>query len=83
MAQRQFDEVRAAGYEGGYSRVRDYVHEVRPREPAEPVMRFEMPPSRQGQVDFGTLPRGRRHALVVVIRGCSGCGSIRDRPFRC
>ena len=68
-AQRLFDEVRAAGYEGGYSRVRDYVHEVRPREPAEPAVRFETPPGRQGQVDFGTftLPWGRRHVLVVVL----------------
>ena len=30
-AQRLFDEVRAAGYSGGYSRVRDYVRVVRPR----------------------------------------------------
>ena len=34
-AQRLFDEVRAAGYPGGYSRVRDYVRAVRPREPVE------------------------------------------------
>ena len=68
-AQRLFDEVRAAGYEGGYSRVRDHVHEVRPRDPAEPAVRFETPPGRQGQVDFGTftLPWGRRHALLVVL----------------
>ena len=68
-AQRLFDEVRAAGYEGGYSRVRDYVREARPREPAEPAVRFETPPGRQGQVDFGTfaLPWGRRHALLVVL----------------
>ena len=40
-AQRLFDEVRAAGYEGSYSRVRDHVREVRPRERQEPVVRFE------------------------------------------
>ena len=34
-AKRLFDEVRAAGYPGGYSRVRDYVRAVRPREPVE------------------------------------------------
>ena len=27
----------------------------RPREPVEPVIRFETPPGRQGQVDFGTF----------------------------
>ena len=31
-AKRLFDEIRAAGYPGGYSRVRDYVRGVRPRE---------------------------------------------------
>ena len=68
-AQRLFDEVRAAGSPGGYSRVRDYVRAVRPREPVEAVVRFETPPGRQGQVDVATftLPWGRRHALVVVL----------------
>ena len=68
-AKRLFDEVRAAGYPGGYSRVRDYVRAVRPRQPVESVVRFETPAGRQGQVDFGTftLPWGRRHALVVVL----------------
>ncbi len=68
-AQRLFDEVRAAGYAGGYSRVRDHVREVRPREVVEPAPRFETPPGHQGQVDFGTftLPWGRRHALLVVL----------------
>lgn len=31
-APRLFDEVRAAGYAGGYGRVRDYVRVMRPRE---------------------------------------------------
>ncbi len=68
-AQRLFDEVRAAGYTGAYSAVRDYVRETRPREPLEEPVRFETPPGRQGQVDFGTFrfPWGRRHALVVVL----------------
>ena len=68
-AQRLFDELRKAGYTGGYGRVWDYVHEVRPREPVEPVVRFETPLGRQGQVDFGTfkLPCGHQHALLVVL----------------
>ena len=59
-AKRLFDEVRAAGYPGGYSRVRDYVRAVHPREPVEVVVRFETPAGRQGQVDFATftLPWG-------------------------
>ena len=68
-AKRLFDEVRAAGYAGCYSRVSDYVRAVRPREPVEAPVRFETPAGHQGQVDFGTftLPWGRRHALVIVL----------------
>jgi len=68
-AKRLFDEVRAAGYPGGYRRVLDYVRATRPSEPVEAAVRFETPAGRQGQVDFGTfrLPWGRRHALVVVL----------------
>ena len=68
-AKRLFDEVRAAGYAGCYSRVSDYVRAMRPRPPVEAPVRFETPAGRQGQVDFGTftLPWGRRHALVVVL----------------
>ena len=68
-APRLLDQVPEAGYTGAYSRVRDYVRAVRPREPVEEPVRFETPPGHQGQVDFGTLrfPWGRRHALVVVL----------------
>ena len=68
-AKRLFDEVRAAGYPGCYSRVNDYVRATRPLEPVESLVRFETPAGRQGQVDFGTftLPWGRRHALVIVL----------------
>ncbi len=68
-AKRLYDEVRGAGYTGGYVRVREYVRSVRPRETAEAVVRFETPAGRQGQVDFATftLPWGRRHALVTVL----------------
>lgn len=68
-AQRLYEEVRAAGYTGCYSRVRDYVRQVRPQQVADPVVRFETPPGCQGQVDFGSfrLPWGRRHALLVVL----------------
>ena len=45
-AVRLFDEVRAAGYSGGYGQVKRYVRVVRPRAPAEPVRRFETAPGR-------------------------------------
>ena len=68
-AKRVFDEVRALGYDGGYSRVRDHVRVVRPRAPEEPLVRFETPAGHQGQVDFGRfkLSWGIRHALLVVL----------------
>ena len=47
-AKRLYDEVRAAGYTGGYGRVRDYVRAVPPREPAEAPVRFETRSGRQG-----------------------------------
>jgi transposase len=68
-AVRLFDEVRTAGYRGGISQLREYVHAVRPRPPVEEVVRFETPPGHQGQVDFATyrFPWGKRHGLQVVL----------------
>jgi len=68
-AVRLFAEIKAAGYPGGYTQVKEYVREVRPRPPVEPVVRFETPPGRQAQVDFADfqLPWGKRFALLVVL----------------
>jgi len=68
-ATRVFQEIRAAGYTGSYTQVKEYVREVRPRPPQEPVIRFETPPGQQAQVDFAhfRLPWGRRYALLVVL----------------
>ena len=68
-AVRLFDELKAAGYPGGYGQVKRYVRAVRPRDPVEPVVRFETPPGHQAQVDFAEfrLPWGKRHALIVVL----------------
>lgn len=68
-AVRLFDEVRAAGYAGGITQLRDFVARVRPRPEPEPVVRFETPPGLQAQVDFADFrfPWGRRYALLVVL----------------
>ena len=68
-AVRIFEEIRAAGYDGGYTQVKEYLRLVRPRPPIEPVVRFETPPGHQAQVDFASfqLPWGRRSALLVVL----------------
>lgn len=68
-ATRLFDEIRAAGYDGGYTQVKEYVRQARPAPPADPVVRFETPPGLQAQVDFAEfrLPWGKRFALLVVL----------------
>lgn len=69
MATRLFDEIRDAGYSGGYTQVKEYVRATRPRPEPEPVVRFETPPAQQAQVDFAefSLPWGKRFALLVIL----------------
>lgn len=68
-AVRLLAEIKAAGYTGGYSQLRDYLRTLRPPPVVEPVVRFETPPGHQAQVDFAhcRLPWGIRYALVVVL----------------
>jgi transposase len=66
---RLIDEIRAAGYAGGYSQLKAYVRRVRPLPAPEPVIRFETPAGRQAQVDFARFrfDCGVRYALLVVL----------------
>jgi transposase len=68
-AVRLLEEIRAAGYTGGYTQLKEAVRRLRPAPPVEPVLRFETPPGRQGQVDFAEFrfPWGKRYALLVVL----------------
>jgi transposase len=68
-AMRLLEEIRAAGYTGGYTQLKDYIASVRPKPPVEPVIRFETAPGKQAQVDFARFqfPWGIRYALVVVL----------------
>lgn len=68
-AVRLLDEIRAAGYDGGYTQLKVFVRRVRPMPPPDPVIRFETPPGRQAQVDFARFrfPWGVRYALLVVL----------------
>ena len=45
-------EIRALGYEGGYTAVTDFLREVRPSSAPGFEVRFETPPGQQAQVDF-------------------------------
>lgn len=68
-ATRLWAEIRAAGYAGSYTQVKELVRRERPSPPPDPVVRFETPPGHQAQVDFAEfqLPWGKRYALVVVL----------------
>jgi transposase len=68
-AVRLLDEIRAAGYVGGYTQLKAFVKRVRPAPPPETVIRFETPPAHQAQVDFARFrfPWGIRYALLVVL----------------
>ena len=68
-AVRLLAEIRAAGFEGTYTQLTDFVRRLRPVPAPEPVGRFETPAGRQAQVDFArfSFPWGVRYALLVVL----------------
>ena len=68
-AVRLLDEIRAAGYAGGYTQLKAFVRRVRPSPAPEPVIRFETPAGHQAQVDFAQFrfAWGVRYALLVVL----------------
>ena len=51
-------EIRAQGYEGGITQLKEYLREIRPAAPDEPMVRFETEPGRQLQIDFVVFRRG-------------------------
>ncbi|MGH7707854.1 MAG: IS21 family transposase [Vulcanimicrobiaceae bacterium] len=51
-------EIRALGYAGGITQLKEYVRSIRPALPPEPIVRFETEPGRQLQIDFVDFRRG-------------------------
>jgi transposase len=65
-------ELRALGYRGGYSILKDHLATLRPVIEPEPLIRFETDPGRQMQCDFATIRRGRdRLAVFIATLGWS------------
>ena len=62
-------EVRALGYQGGYTTLKDHLRTVRPKPPAPTWQRFEVEPGHQAQVDFATFKTsfGTVYALLAVL----------------
>jgi transposase len=65
-------ELKALGYSGGYSTLKNHLATLRPVVDPEPVIRFETDPGRQMQADFATIRRGRdRLAVFIATLGWS------------
>ena len=59
-------ELRALGYTGGYSILKDHLTTLKPVAKPEPLIRFETEPGRQMQVDFATIRRGKDRLSVFI-----------------
>jgi len=82
---RLLDEIRAAGYAGGYTQLKAFVHRVRPTPPPEPVIRFETPAGAKRR--WISRAFGFRGASATRCwscsgtPGCSGAGFIRGKTW--
>ena len=73
-------ELRKLGYQGGYTILKDWLQPQRSAGTATAVRRFETPPGKQAQVDWGHL--GYLDTRAVGYRDpqrCSECHASRSR----
>jgi len=62
-----FDEIVAFGYTGSVRTVSGYVATLKPQRRDDPLVRFETPPGRQMQVDWGAFKlNGERISLFLA-----------------
>jgi transposase len=66
-AVRLLAEIRAAGFAGSYTQLKESVRQVRPTPPAEPVIRFETPAGRAGRLRALRVSVGRKDAVRDTI----------------
>lgn len=85
-AVRLLDEIRSAGYTGGYSQLKALVRRLRPTPAPEPVVRFETPPAikpKSTSRSFGFRGAcGTRYSWSSAIRACCGVASIGAKTWR-
>ncbi|HAT8507160.1 TPA: IS21 family transposase [Vibrio vulnificus] len=71
-------EIKALGYEGGITMLKEHIKQYRPTMPADPVVRFETEPGEQMQVDFTTITHhGKRIKAFVATLGYSRATFVR------
>jgi transposase len=62
-----FDEIREMGYEGGRSILKEFLHPFRELAEEKTTVRFETPPGKQAQVDWGTFQKPGRKRLQGFV----------------
>lgn len=63
-----YDEIREQGYQGGKSILRDFLHPLRQLARERATVRFETPPGKQAQVDWGMFKKpGRKRVQGFVM----------------
>src|SRR5215213_6897361 len=78
---RLLDEIRGAGYAGGYSQLKAYVRRVRPLPAPEPVIRVDRRKSTSHDSDL-TGACATPCSWCSATRGCCGAASSRARTWR-
>ncbi len=69
-AQSLYEELTGMGYRGGYDTVRRFIKPLREEAAIEATVRFETPPGRQGQADWGqcwTYLAGKRSKVHLFV----------------
>lgn len=70
-AERLLRELRAMGYEGGKTILKDYLKPLRPARVPRVAVRYEVAPGEEAQVDFGVFPyldgEGRRRSVSAFV----------------
>jgi transposase len=61
-----FREIRARGYTGGETRLKQFVRGLAPVAPSPPIIRFETEPGHQMQADWATVGRGADVLKVFI-----------------